>query len=102
MTPEHIKAMQLSARAGAATVGGLFANSVRLTPGAPALEDDRFHLTYAALNARVNRTAALLAAFGIVRGERVAVLSENRAEYIEVQLACAKLGPICACQNWRL
>jgi fatty-acyl-CoA synthase len=33
---------------------------------------------------------------------RVALLSENRSEYLEVFLATARLGAIVACQNWRL
>lgn len=37
-----------------------------------------------------------------MRGDRIAVLSENRHEYIELELAAAKLGAIVACQNWRL
>jgi fatty-acyl-CoA synthase len=36
------------------------------------------------------------------RGERVALLSENRPEYLEVVLAAARLGASVACQNWRL
>jgi fatty-acyl-CoA synthase len=32
----------------------------------------------------------------------VAILSENRAEYIECLIAAAKLGVVLACQNWRL
>ena len=35
-------------------------------------------------------------------GSRIAVLSENRAEYLEVFLAAAHLGAIVACQNTRL
>jgi len=34
-------------------------------------------------------------------GERIAIVSENRAEYVELELAAAKLGLILACQNWR-
>ena len=35
-------------------------------------------------------------------GDRVALLSENRAEFLELFLAAARLGAIVACQNWRL
>ena len=35
-------------------------------------------------------------------GDRVALLSENRAEVLELFLAAAQLGAIVACQNWRL
>jgi len=36
------------------------------------------------------------------RGDRIAILSENRSEYLEVFLAAARIGAICACQNTRL
>ena len=44
----------------------------------------------------------MLAARGVARGDRVAVLSENRAEVLELLLAAARLGAIVACQSWRL
>ena len=39
---------------------------------------------------------------GIGLGDRIAILSENRAEYIESTYAAAKLGVILAALNWRL
>ena len=39
---------------------------------------------------------------GLNAGERIAVLSRNRREYVEVQLAAAATGLIVACLNWRL
>jgi fatty-acyl-CoA synthase len=94
--------MQLVTQAGRITVGSLFVSQVRLFPERIALEGEGRRWTYAALNDRVNRVAATLVLCGVARGDRVAVLSENRTEYLEVQLACAKLGAIAACQNWRL
>src|ERR1700730_6859264 len=44
----------------------------------------------------------MLAASGLGRGDRVALLSRNRPEYIEIELAAANLGVITACLNWRL
>ena len=44
----------------------------------------------------------MLAALGLVRGDRVALLSRNRPEYFEIELAAANLGVITACLNWRL
>lgn len=49
----------------------------------------------------MNQLAHALAAQGVAAGERIAILSENRLEYIELELAAAKLGVILACQNWR-
>ena len=44
----------------------------------------------------------MLASRGLVRGDRVALLSRNRPEYFEIELAAANLGVITACLNWRL
>ncbi|WP_424138292.1 class I adenylate-forming enzyme family protein [Roseomonas chloroacetimidivorans] len=83
------------------TVGALFADQARRCGAHPAIEEGGCRLTYAALNGRVNRLARALAGLGLRRGDRVAILSENRTEYLEVQLAAAKLGAMVACQNWR-
>lgn len=89
-------------RASRATVHGLFAACARAYPGRIALEDPARRLTYRELAGRVERLAGVLAARGVTRGRRVALLSENRAEHLEVFLACARLGAIVACQSWRL
>src|SRR5689334_5901576 len=84
------------------TVGALFRDQAMLGPTRPALEDGDRLWTYAKLNDRVNRLAYVFTARGVRRGDRVAVLSENRLEYVEAMLAAAKLGAMIACQNWRL
>ena len=58
--------------------------------------------SFADLDRRVTRLAHVLLDLGGVRGDRVAILSENRPEYVEAVLACARIGAILACQNWRL
>jgi fatty-acyl-CoA synthase len=90
------------ARAAASSVQDLIAARARATPGAPALVQGGQRLDYAEVLARADAVAADLAARGVGRGDRVAVLSENRIEYTLVQIACAKIGAITACQNWRL
>jgi acyl-CoA synthetase (AMP-forming)/AMP-acid ligase II len=89
-------------QAGASSLGALFRARARIDPGAIALVEDDWRWTYAALNERVNRLAHVLAAQRVGRGERVAVLSQNCAAYIEIELAAAKLGAIVAALNWRL
>jgi fatty-acyl-CoA synthase len=90
-------------RAGRLSVYELFAAQVKRDPNAIAIDAGGGVLrSYGVLNARVERLAAALARKGVRYGDRVAVLSENRAEYIEVELAAAYLGAIVACQNWRL
>ena len=95
-------AAALVTQAGSGTVGSLFQASAAANPAAIALDDGSRRITFATLDERVNRTANMLAAHGIARGDRVAILSENRTEFVELQLAAAKLGAILACQNWRL
>jgi fatty-acyl-CoA synthase len=89
-------------RAASSTVASLFAAQARLHPNRPALEDATRAFSYAELAARTDGLARALAARGVARGSRIALLSENRVEYLEVFLAAARLGAIVACQNWRL
>ena len=80
----------------------MFLARARAHPAAPALIAEGRTLSYAALAARVERLAAGLEARGVARGDRIAILSENRGEYVETMLAAARIGAIMACQNWRL
>jgi len=89
-------------RAATSTVASLFAARARVHPTRAALEDAERILTYAAVDGRTGQLAAELASLGVAKGERVAILSENRIEYLEVFLAAAKLGAVVACQNCRL
>jgi fatty-acyl-CoA synthase len=108
-TADHV------ARAARSTVGSLFRARVRQFPARIAIENAAAssdaggcdiggpaRLDYRELDARVARLAGALAALGVARGDRVALLSENRPEYLEVLLAAARLGASVACQNWRL
>src|SRR4051812_19527188 len=87
----------------AMTVAALFAQRVASQPGAVAIETAAGRqLTYAELAQRVAQLAGGLRARGLLRGDRVAMWSENRIEYVELELAAAHLGLIVACLNWRL
>ncbi|GIU93381.1 MAG: acyl-CoA synthetase [Acidimicrobiia bacterium] len=59
-------------------------------------------LTFDLLNQRVNRLAGAFGELGIRRGERVAILSRNAAEFMEVFFAAAKTGLVAQPLNWRL
>jgi fatty-acyl-CoA synthase len=88
---------------GQPAVSWIDAHAAR-TPDRTALVDlatGRSH-TYAQLSRRVRSVAAGLAARGIGRGDRVAVLSRNDARTFEVLHACTHLGAICVLLNWRL
>ncbi len=89
-------------RTGRASVYDLFHAWARQTPDALAIETAGRPTTYAQLDTRVRALANALHQRGLRRGDRLAILSENRPEYIETMLAAAALGVIVACQNWRL
>jgi acyl-CoA synthetase (AMP-forming)/AMP-acid ligase II len=89
-------------RAGVRTVDEVLAAQARRTPSRIALDDGSTTLTHAALDERACRLADTLAGLGVIRGARVAILSENRHEYIEATCAVAKLGAVLAALNWRL
>lgn len=76
----------------------------QLTPDRLAIRDTITgrDLTYAAWNAQVNQTANFLRALGIERGDRVAVYATNSMAYLDVWMACGKIGAILQNLNWRL
>ena len=76
----------------------------RRTPDRLALADRArgVRLTYAALDDLAARWAALLLSRGIVAGDRVAVLSGNRAEVVALYVACGRIGAALVPLNWRM
>lgn len=89
-------------RTGAVTVWEMFFERASEAPEATALDLGGAVLTYGALAARATALHGHLAGRGLAPGDRVAILSENRAEYVEALMACARGGFILCCQNWRL
>ncbi|MDO8597066.1 MAG: AMP-binding protein, partial [Sulfuricaulis sp.] len=67
----------------------------------PAFVSANRSVTFAEVNARVNRLNNALAGLGLARGDRVAILSRNRPELFEVY-GVAKSGLIAVPLNWRL
>lgn len=84
------------------SVGELFCVTAALHKTSIAIEHGDRRVSYGELLERVQRATAVLASFGLRRGDRVALLSRNRPEYFEIELAAANLGVITACLNWRL
>ena len=97
----HEKALIMSAGTNP-TIGELFRASALIHRSSVAIEYQGRHVSYGELLDRVHRTTSMLASQGLRRGDRVALLSRNRPEYLEVELAAANLGIITACLNWRL
>jgi acyl-CoA synthetase (AMP-forming)/AMP-acid ligase II len=93
---------ELIRQAAGVTIGQLLCARVREHPDRVAIIDGARQFRFAAFNDRVNRLAAALRALDIGRGDRVAILSENRVEYLELMFAAGKLGAIVCALNWRL
>ncbi|MEM8659985.1 MAG: AMP-binding protein, partial [Pseudomonadota bacterium] len=86
-------------------IGNIPGKYARLTPQRDALIDipnDR-RINFAELHERVCRLGnALLETLELEKGDRVAVISKNCIEYMEVYYACALCGLIAQPINWRL
>jgi len=73
-------------------------------PDAMALgcaEDGRV-LTWAQLDDRVGRLAAVLSGLGVGKGDRIALVAENDPRVFEAQFAAMRLGALFVPLNWRL
>ncbi|MEB2283817.1 MAG: hypothetical protein B6D46_11140 [Polyangiaceae bacterium UTPRO1] len=84
------------------TVADRFEEKARAHPGRPFVLYEGTTLSYEALNAAANRYARALQAAGITRGRPLALLMENRPEYVASWLAGAKLGVTVALVNTRI
>src|ERR1700734_1361137 len=84
------------------SVGELFRSRALVQKSLPAIEYQDRQISYGELLDRVGRLTSVLAAPGLGRGGSIALVSRNRPEYLEVELAAANLGIITACLNWRL
>jgi len=88
--------------ASQADVYQLFRTRATAAPDAIAIECGAAALSYGDLLARVDRLAGYFTSIGLSANDRIAILSRNRQEYLEVELAAAATGIIVACLNWRL
>jgi fatty-acyl-CoA synthase len=81
----------------------LIERNAAFAPDKPATIFEGKSLSYGAFSARIEQTArALKAEFGISRGDRIAILSLNRPDYLVLLYACARLGAMLVPLNWRL
>src|ERR1035437_4949667 len=83
-------------------MGRWISERARQTPRRSAIEFDGRATTYAKLDARSTDLARALLHYGLNPGDRIATLTENRPEHVELLFACAKAGLIMAPLNWRL
>ncbi|MCP3441359.1 class I adenylate-forming enzyme family protein [Bradyrhizobium sp. CCGUVB14] len=81
----------------------LIERNAAFAPNKPAIHFEGETLSYADLNRRIDRAArAMKNELGVNRGDRVALLSLNRPDYLVLLYACARLGAILVPLNWRL
>lgn len=85
----------LAPQGGAArTLPALLAARVARNPDAPLFSDRAECWSAAQASEIAARRAGALAAHGVQRGDRVALLCTNRCEFIETVLGCAWLGAV--------
>lgn len=74
----------------------------RESPDRVALRHGAEQLTYADLDASVDRVAGTLAARGVAKGDRVVLIGQNSVAWVVAYLACLRLGVVVAPANNRL
>ncbi len=87
---------------GALVAPDLVRTAARRFPKRPAMIGDGRVLRFADVDERADRWAAVLAARGIERGDRVALLAGNEVEYLELQVGAQRAGVILVPLNFRL
>ena len=95
------------ASGGALTLPVLLSKRIERSPDTALFSDRSCTWTAAQLVDAIARRAATLVEHGIQRGDRVALMCANRAEFLEVLLACGWLGAIAvpvntACRGMQL
>jgi len=68
----------------------------------PAIIFEGQEITYLDLHQRANRSSCWLQSLGIEKGDRVAAMLENGPQFLELYLACSRLGAIFVPINFRL
>jgi acyl-CoA synthetase (AMP-forming)/AMP-acid ligase II len=84
------------------TVYDVITRGAAVHGAAPAVIQGELTRSFRQLRQRVDALAAGLAGLGIGPGERVCVLAQNDAAYLELYGACARQGIIAYPINWRL
>jgi fatty-acyl-CoA synthase len=73
-----------------------------LTPEKPAIIFEDQIISYKEFCARADRTSCWLQSIGIEKGDRVAVMLNNCPEFLDLFLACSRLGAIFVPINFRV
>jgi fatty-acyl-CoA synthase len=83
-------------------IGFWLTRRAELTPSRTALVFEGRQWTYREFNQQVDRCATALTDLGVCHGDRVAVLTINVPQFLEVLFACGKLGARFVPLNFRL
>ena len=86
----------------AVTITDIVEKFGRETPDAIAIYYEDRAITYRALNEEANRYARWAQSIGVIRGDVVALLMENRPEYLFAWLGIVRIGAIAALLNTNL
>jgi len=84
------------------TVYDMIARGASVYGDAPAVIQDDRAISFREFKDRVDGLAAVLAALGIGKGERICILAQNDGAYLELYGACARQGIVAYPINWRL
>jgi len=87
---------------GRHTLGRWIRDRARSTPDRVAIDYDDRLVTYGELDAGSDAWAARFREAGLRRGDRVATLTGNSPEHVQVFFACAKAGLVHVPISWRL
>jgi acyl-CoA synthetase (AMP-forming)/AMP-acid ligase II len=83
------------------TLSDICSEHRRRYPGKLAVIDGTKRLTWPEFDERVNRAARMLADRGVGRGDRVLWLAQTSSRFLELMLACARIGAMICPANWR-
>ena len=89
-------------RARQHSIGDLLHRSARRDPDKLAVVDGDLRVSYAEFDVAVNRAAHALAARGLAKGDRLALLSHNCWQFAVLAFATAKLGVVLVPVNFML
>src|SRR5262245_8605087 len=84
------------------SLGDLPRRTARRYPDEPAIIDGATRLTFAELDAAVDRAAAAMAAAGLAKGDRLALLCHNCWQFAVLDFATARIGVVLVPVNFML
>jgi fatty-acyl-CoA synthase len=84
------------------TLGDVLRRTAARSPGKTAVICGELEWTYAELDRITNRFAHGLAALGVARGDRVAIVSRNSHAFVVLRFALARLGAVLVPINFML